>query len=222
MNICACIAKKTPEECIKVIKNLDTELIEHRMDFMDEIKGLEEIYNVSKVPVIATNRSTACGGHFNESEEKRIEHLLTAIDTGCTMIDIEIETDDELKRDVIDHAKKNNCGVIISMHDFKGTPQREELDRIMYMEKEQGADIGKIVTTAHCLEDCRVILDLLSGAKKENFPLIAFTMGELGIFTRIIAPLYGAPFMYASVEEPTGSGQLSLVTLRKIQKELIS
>lgn len=216
MKICASIAEKTPEKCIKKIKNLDSELIEHRMDFMEEIRDLEDIYTASKLPVIATLRSSADGGAFSGSENSRIAYLFEALDAGCTMIDIERGTEPGLKEKLIRNAKKNNCGVIISVHDFEGTAGMEELSMIMEMERGEGADIGKIVTTPHSVEDCHRVLRLLLKAEKEKFPLIAFCMGELGRFTRVIAPLYGAPFTYASSGTPTAPGQLSISAMRRV------
>jgi 3-dehydroquinate dehydratase-1 len=162
-----------------------------------------------------------CGGHFKGCEEKRIDYLLNAIDAGCAIVDIEIETSGDLKQRVINRAKEKNCKVIISMHDFKKTPDRRKLLEMMHREREEGADIGKIVTMANSKEDCHRILGLLLEAKKENFPLLAFAMGDLGRFTRIVALLYGAPFMYVSFGEKGESGQLSVDTTRKILKELM-
>jgi 3-dehydroquinate dehydratase-1 len=223
MKLCACITGRTPEECLKAARTLDTELIEHRMDFMEELKGLEELYKSSKAPFIATNRPEACGGHFKGTEEERTDLLIRAIDAGCSVVDIEIETSEELKRKVIGHAKARGCKVIISMHDFEQTPGEDELVEVMNKEKEQGADIGKIVTIATSMEDCHRVLGLLIEAKRIGFPLVAFAMGDRGRITRIVAPFYGAPFMYASTGERAGGpSQLSVEAMRKIDKELIS
>ncbi|MEA1993441.1 MAG: type I 3-dehydroquinate dehydratase [Euryarchaeota archaeon] len=221
MNICACVANKTPKGCIEAVKRLDAELIEHRMDFMEEIKDLERIYTASKLPVIATIRPSANGGAFLGLEESRIAYLFEAIDAGCTMIDIELETPTNLKEEIIEHAKENNSGVIISMHDFEGTADKETLQGIIRRERKEGADIGKIVTTPHSVEDCHRVINLILTAKRNDFPLVAFAMGDLGKFTRIIAPLYGAPFTYASSGNSTAPGQLSLRAMRRM-RELIS
>lgn len=220
MKLCSCISAATTEECIKLAKTVDTELIEHRIDFMEGVQNLGRIYDAVTAPIIATNRSATYGGHFYGSEEKRVRYLLKAIDAGCTMVDVEIETDVALQQNVLEKARRNKCNVIISMHDFNRTPGREKLVEILHREKEEGADIGKIVTLARSIEDCHRILDLLMEARQERFPLVAFAMGDAGSFTRIAALLYGAPFMYASVTEKTGPGQLSVTAMRTILGEL--
>ncbi len=221
MKLCSCITEGTAEDCIKIAKALDTELVEHRMDFMSKIENLDVIYDAIKAPVIATNRSVVYGGHFKGNDKERIDYLLKAIDAGYDMVDIEIETKEELKQKVLKKARENNCKVIISMHDFKKTPSMEKMLEIMHKEKEQGADIGKVVTFANSTEDCHRILYLLLEAKKKKFPLVAFAMGKLGRFTRIAALLYGAPFTYASVGRKAGSGQLSVTAMRKVMEELV-
>jgi len=220
MKICACVAKKTKEECINLVKNIDADLIEHRMDYMEKIENLEDIYKNSKLPIIATNRSLLCGGNFAGDENDRIEYLFRAIDSECTMIDLEIGTETSLKKDLIEYAKSNDCGVIISFHDFEKTPKKNKLIEIMKKERREGADIGKIVTTANSMEECHLILEMLLYAKKYEFPLIAFSMGEKGRFTRIAACSYGAPFIYASVDERTGPGQISVEEMRRIWEVL--
>ena len=56
------------------------------------------------------------------------------------------------------------------------------------------ADIVKIATMAHSIEDASRVLAVAAQAK---VPTIAIAMGELGFFTRILGAKYGAPFTYA-------------------------
>lgn len=218
MNLCASIGERTAEASIALVKKVKADLIEHRIDFMEEIENLEKIYVESKLPVIATLRSPSNGGHFRGTERSRVNHLFTAIDAGSTMVDIEIETQNSLKEELIEYARRTHCGVVISFHDFTATPDEGKLNEIIGREKDQGADIGKIVTKAQTIEDCHRVLDLLITAKKEKFPLISFAMGGVGVFTRIAALCYGAPFMYVSAGNPTGPGQLSLEIMRGIRE----
>ena len=205
---------------MEVGSRLDTDLVEHRMDFMDKIEDLDRIYSKIKVPVIATNRSVNCGGRFRGDEKERVAYLVKAIEAGCGYVDIELETKEELKKWVIQKAREKDCKVIISVHDFGKTPEIDVLLGYMRQQKKEGADIGKIVTMANSLEDCHRMLGLLLEAKRLNFPLLAFAMGELGTFTRVISGYYGAPFVYASVNEQAGPGQLGVESLRIIYGEM--
>jgi 3-dehydroquinate dehydratase-1 len=41
-------------------------------------------------------------------------------------------------------------------------------------------------------------------------------MGEAGVMTRVLAPLYGAPFTYAALEKAVAPGQLTVAQMRKL------
>ncbi len=220
MKICACINGKNPDECIRVMERTDTEFVEHRMDFMERIERLNDIYASTQAAIIATNRSTANGGNFEGTEEDRLGHLMEAMDAGCQYVDIELETGQKLRVPVMEHAVKLGIGIILSTHNFQCTPGPEELMRLMNELKKQGADIGKIVTYANRPEDCHHILELLVHAKRQDFELVAFAMGGIGRFTRLLAPLYGSPFTYASVTGEVAHGQLSVEDTRRIWREL--
>ncbi len=220
MNICACITEKTLADCLKVLRSIDTEFIEHRIDHMERIEGLNEMYGSTGSTIIATNRSKQAGGKFKGTEEERIGYLIDAVDAGCNYVDVELETDEGLKKKVLEHARNNGCKIIISTHDFSGTSELGELVSMMRAEERDGADIGKIVTYANTIEDCHTVLELLMHAKNVNFKLVAFTMGSLGGFTRVLAPVYGAPFTYASVDHGVAEGQFDVKTLRKIWEAL--
>ncbi len=216
MKICACISGKTVERCIDILESVDTEMVEHRMDLMGSIEGLAEIYGSTDADVIATNRSEDEGGAFTGTEEERIGYLLEAVDAGCDFVDIEMDTEEDLREKVMEYAKDNGCSVIISKHNFDGTPILNDLIEIMEEQMNMGADIGKIVTYAKDPHDCHTIFDLLIHADEVGFDLVAFAMGELGRKTRVIAPMYGAPFMYACIHEPVADGQLDVDTLKDI------
>jgi 3-dehydroquinate dehydratase-1 len=41
-------------------------------------------------------------------------------------------------------------------------------------------------------------------------------MGKLGIYTRVVAPLFGSPITYASLDDVIAPGQLDIKTTREI------
>jgi 3-dehydroquinate dehydratase-1 len=188
------------------------------MDFMGKIEGLSRIYAALSTPVIATNRPVRSGGHFDGSEDERMLYLLDAIEAGCELVDVEIDA--PFKDGLVKQARKKDCKVIVSMHDHEKTPSSKELLETVKKEKEEGADIGKVVTFARSIDDCHRVLDLILKAKRINFPLVAFTMGPLGKFTRVMAPFYGAPFTYASFNKKVERSQIDVKTLRMIYEGL--
>jgi 3-dehydroquinate dehydratase I len=213
--LCTCLTETTVNSCLKEINNIDTELIEHRIDFLKEIKDLNKIYS-NDFEFIATCRSKSCGGHFEGSETTRIDILINAINAGANYVDIEVETDSKLKQKLINFAKEKKCKVIVSMHDFKQTPNNSDLQKALFQEIKDGADIGKIVTFANDKMSCTRVLDLILQAKELDFKLVAFCMGEVGKSTRLTCLALGSPFTFVAHNTASAPGQFTASEVRKI------
>jgi 3-dehydroquinate dehydratase type I len=88
--------------------------------------------------------------------------------------------------------------------------------RIIERQLAAGADICKLITTARSFEDNLAVLNLI-----REFPgkrVVSFAMGEYGYVSRVMCPLVGGDFTYASLQEGRESapGQLTVVQLKKI------
>jgi 3-dehydroquinate dehydratase type I len=215
------LTEKTPEDCKESVSSVETDLIEHRMDFMDRITGLRDIYSATKAPIIATCRSKQMGGNFKGEESERIKHLKEAIIQGASYVDIEVETERVFFEEISAEARKSNCRLIISKHYTYHTPRDSDLIKLLEEMNKYGADIYKIAVTPKSIEDCKRILRLYN--IDMTTPLIAFAMGDLGKFTRVSALFLGAPFMYVSQDSgyKAASGQISLSNMKAIVRTLI-
>ncbi len=207
--ICAVIA----DNDLEAIRGVEpfVELFEVRIDLIGD--SWQELVKQLKKPWIACNRSADEGGSWRGSESKRREELLKAIELGAGIIDIELVTGN-LKEIVQTVKKKTKC--LLSFHDFKGTPSLDRMREIVQRELEAGADICKVVTTAQRFEDNLAVLQLISDFPKAR--VISFAMGPLGFASRILCPLVGGDFIYASIEagKESASGQITVRDLRKI------
>ena len=211
---------KRPRICASIISNdLQAvkgveplvELFEVRIDLIGD--DWRELVKQLKKPWIACNRSTDEGGSWRGSESKRREELLSAIELGASIIDVELVTGN-LKEIVRLIKKKAKC--LVSFHDLRETPPLDRMREIVQREMEAGADICKVVTTAQRFEDNLDVLQLIP-----DFPqtrVISFAMGPLGFASRILCPLFGGDFTYASIEagKESASGQITAGDLRKI------
>ena len=129
------------------------------------------------------------------------------------MIDIELRTKN-LAEIVPLIKKKAKC--LLSSHELNGTPSLGEMKEIVHRQLEAGADVCKVVTTAHRFEDNIRVLQIIN-----EFPMlkiVSFAMGPLGYVSRILCPLVGGYFTYASIEEgkESASGQITVRDLRKL------
>jgi 3-dehydroquinate dehydratase type I len=223
--LCSCLTETTLKNCLDIIKKIDTELIEHRIDYLEDkninYTNLKELYSLAhknNQKVIATCRNKNCKGGFGGSEEERISVLIDAIKNGADFVDIEVETQEKLKRKVVDFAKKNNCKVIVSMHDFVSTPNNSVLLKVVEQEINDGADIGKIVTFANNKTSCIRVLDLILKASEKKFPLVAFCMGEKGKSSRLTCLALGSPFTFVSFNTASAPGQFTKEEVEKLLK----
>jgi len=87
---------------------------------------------------------------------------------------------------------------------------------IVKRQLEAGADVCKIVTTAQRFEDNLTILQLIPEFPKTR--IVSLAMGPLGFASRVLCPLVGGDFAYASIEpgKESASGQITVRDLTKI------
>ena len=87
---------------------------------------------------------------------------------------------------------------------------------IVQRELDAGADICKVITTAQRLEDNLAVLQLIAEFPKTR--IVSFAMGPLGFTSRVLCPLVGGDFTYASIEKGKESapGQITVSDLRKL------
>ncbi|OGP68071.1 MAG: type I 3-dehydroquinate dehydratase [Deltaproteobacteria bacterium RBG_13_53_10] len=219
--ICVPIAERTLEKASRTIDEANSlaDLIELRMDYLRN-GGLGELIHRVEKPLIVTNRRKEEGGRHRGDEHGRLEVLKHAVDLGAEFIDIESGTERPLLTALI--AKKKGTRVILSFHDFRGTPSQEELRRLCCRMAGVGADVLKIVTFARSREDNLLVLSLIPFARKRGQKIVAFCMGEKGRMSRVFAPWLGAAWTYAPLRRDRSSapGQMAAGELREIWERL--
>ncbi len=196
-------------------KNAD--IVEFRLDMLEDFSDLDTLLSVN-LPKIVTNRSKKEGGNFEGSEKERIQILIDAIKKGASCVDIELSSSEESISKVINTAETHEASVILSHHNFEKVPSEEKLREKVREMNNYNYDFGKIIGFSNNYEDSlRMLRFLIKNTKnRPNGKIIAFAMGEKGGFTRVTAPLLGSPITYASVEEKTAPGQLSVSDMREI------
>ena len=191
------------------------DLYEVRIDLIGS--GWRGVVENLKKPWIACNRIGREGGGWRGDEAQRIEELLDAINLGAEIVDIELQT--ENLSDVV-KAIKSRAKCLVSYHDLNGTPPLARLKEIVHMQVAAGADIGKVVTTAQNFADNLSVLQLILEFPGQN--IVSFAMGESGMTSRILSPLLGGYFTYASLEagKESAAGQMTVAQLREIYRML--
>ncbi len=209
-----CVPIISESQIISAVEPL-ADFFEVRIDLIG--KGWRDIAAQLKKPWVACNRRPEEGGLWRESEDKRIKELLSALDIGADFIDIELGTPavEKIAKEV-----KGRAEVIVSYHNLVETPPIERLSQIVINELAAGADICKIVTTAHSIKENAEVLELI--ASFPNVRMVSFAMGMMGQISRVMCPLVGGYMTWAATEEGSESaeGQMAVTDIRRIYRLL--
>ena len=151
---------------------------------------------------------------LSQSEQKAL--LQAAIEGGAAWVDVEIEADDDYRREIIATARRHNCRVIVSYHNYDETPQFLELQQIADIAHSMGADVVKLACMCHTKADVLNLLNLYDS----DYQLLAIGMGSVGAVTRIAAITMGAPFTFVANETAgaTAPGQIDEAIMLKMKK----
>jgi 3-dehydroquinate dehydratase type I len=179
--------------------------------------GWREVVRNLRKPWLACNRRSEEGGKWWGGEEERITELLEAAALGAAVVDIELATPGV--EDVV-AGLKDRAECMVSFHDLDGTPAIEWLRGIVRDQLAAGADICKVVTTAHGITDNVTVMQLIRDFHSKK--VISFAMGDAGQTSRILCPVAGGYFTYASVEKGSESaaGQVTVNELVEIYRLL--
>ena len=214
--ICVPIVEKNYETVIEASNNsinAGADIIELRIDAMDH-PNPDEVSNIIKdinYPLIATNRMIEEGGFFKGSESERIDILLAAA-KHADIIDIELQTDEDYLNKLIKASKST----IISYHNFEKTPPVDVLLRIVNQERKLG-DIAKFAVMPKNISDTLIVLNVLSQVDAT----IGISMGDMGRYTRVVAPLFGSPITFASIDNISAPGQLDINTTKNFLDKIV-
>lgn len=217
--ICVSIGRTNIDDALAIADSVSSQadVLEIRLDYL-QTPVVSSFMNTLNTPLLFTNRPDWEGGEFKGGEEQRMGPLLEAVAENSAYVDLELLASFDSHQRMRMALQESKTKLIVSWHNFKDTPSREELVGRMALMQDKGADIGKIITTAHSHQDVLRVLQLQDVAEQLGFPLIAFCMGRPGVISRIATCDLGGYMTYCAVskEEATAPGQLSVGTLREI------
>jgi 3-dehydroquinate dehydratase type I len=213
---------KTVEEAKPLIDKAEeagVDLIETRLDRFGEFEHLAEVASRGKIPKIATLKLLSQGGRFTGPEPQQRDILINAAKSGFAYIDIDLKATNPRK--FATETREQGARIIISSHNFNKTPKSAQLSRILNEEIKCGAEVCKIVTTASQIEDNLVLLNFLA-ANSHKARVVCFGMGEAGKVSRLMSPIFGAYFTFASLERgaETAAGQMTIDEMKASYKLL--
>ena len=110
VRICVSILPKNNAEALRLIEKAESaqaDLIEVRLDYLEESRNLRDLAKSTKLPLIATNKPKAERGFFSGTETDRQQTLLNAAKNGFEYVDVDFSS---LKRsETIMQDKRSEC-----------------------------------------------------------------------------------------------------------------
>ncbi len=223
-------AEKAVEDLRTIPKSVPDRVARHPVQIelrLDTLKSdtdrAQAVFLVARlgVPVIITHRSPREGGSGQCSDEER-QKLLNGIFASLSdsfspgsLLDVEASSlagDGDGWKSVIHAARAKNLYLMVSHHDHDGTPH--DPDRLVPGEKllQQApggeALLYKSATRAH---DWNEELTILCALRRANLKSRRYAIMGIGRpTTRLLAPFFGPPLVYASIPgaAPAAMGQV--------------
>ncbi|HZI78612.1 MAG TPA: type I 3-dehydroquinate dehydratase [Vicinamibacterales bacterium] len=175
-------------------------MVELRLDGNRDLDVAAALHG-RQMPAVVTCRASWEGGRFDGSEDERRAILHRALEAGAEFVDVEWRAGFD---DVIAHDPSR---VVVSFHDFTGTPAGLD-DRVAAMRR-TGAGTIKVAYAAHRLCDT-----LPLRAIGEQGQAVVVGMGEPGVPSRLLASRYGSRWTFAG--NAVAPGQMPAARMRDV------
>jgi 3-dehydroquinate dehydratase type I len=196
------------------------DILELRVDMFEntEISHVETIFKMVlgklRKPIIATIRDVSEGGQRQFADKRELFRTLAPL---AAIIDTEISDEGTMKY-VKDLCTSHGKLLIGSYHNFSDTPEDSFLEEVIFKGMALGADIVKIAVTPKDRDD--LVRTLLLTVKHRDKALITISMGDKGLPSRILGPVFGSLITYGFVSRPSAPGQVSVSELLHILRRL--
>ncbi|MEM3400053.1 MAG: type I 3-dehydroquinate dehydratase [Candidatus Micrarchaeia archaeon] len=208
--ICASTESEIAEWVRRIEKHGEVGFVEIRLDYLKQPDkaNMKTIFDTS-LKTIATCRPSWEFGRFSGSEKIR-KAILQKASKHADFTDVEMNACWD--------SHEFSSDVIISTH-LKNTPNIGDLKRL-FLKQRRMANICKIIATAKSLRDNARILKFVSMASQEA-KVISFAMGEKGVVSRILAPIFGSYLTFAAISgRESAPGQLTVEGMVKIYADM--
>jgi 3-dehydroquinate dehydratase-1 len=208
------------------------DVIEWRADHFVGIQSLDALVAAGSalrevtgdIPLIFTLRSSAEGGNPVSLSPQAVDalRLTAANELPFEFHDVEMRSPETLTGELIRRVHARGGRVILSAHDFQGTPNDEELASVFLRAYQLGGDVAKVAVMPQSPED---VLRLLAMTRRMSetlpIPVVSMSMGSLGVMSRIFGGVFGSALTFATSAGESAPGQLPIKDLREILSRVV-
>src|SRR3984885_8519315 len=193
-----------------------TRTVELRLDWLADQDELDRFLarlgkKRPRAMLIATCRRRVAGGKFRGTIAQQLVHLASALRSGCSWYDLEIESSVQCPPELLD-VLLGEGRRIASAHFFGRSPKN--LRRVAADLRRGGPDAIKIAVQCDSQGRSLDVLRLAHGPQN----VIAVPMGNAAMAARVLALREGSALAYAPVENATAPGQVSLDAMKNLYR----
>lgn len=207
-------------QALDATRYLDAYIIEWRADYLPK----EAILQVAPAifekfagrELVFTLRTRSEGGEIDLSPEEYI-HLIKEVAQFYQpdYIDFEYYSYKDVFEEMLDFPN-----LVLSYHNFQETPENmmEILSELTILNPK----LVKVAVMAHTEQDVLDLMNYTRGFKTLNpeQEYVTISMGKVGKVSRITADVTGSSWSFASLDEVSAPGQISLASMKKIREIL--
>lgn len=220
--ICVPVTAKDRGELLRqadTVRESPCDLVEWRADFYGETQ--EKAWAVQALgilrerlggrPILFTFRTRGEGGEREIPMEEYEELNVRAAESGLAdLCDIELNRGEERMRRMAERIHACGGRVVASFHDFSGTPEQEQIVRVLRRMQELGADVTKAAVMPRTEQDVLSLLEasLQMKTRYADRPFITMSMGRLGGISRLAGSLTGSAVTFATAGRASAPGQM--------------
>ena len=204
---------------------LSPDLVEWRVDFFECLARQDEVValaaalrGIAGVPLLFTRRSVREGGQPIALAEPQVLALYQAVCAAgaADIVDWEMDSPRADVDAVRAAARASGIALLLSFHDFGGTPPAATLVERLRQAQALGADIGKLAVMPRTRADVLALLQAtLEASMALEIPVAGMSMGALGAVTRLAGGEFGSALTFAVGQAASAPGQLPIGELRE-------
>ena len=222
MKLVVSVMPKSLEEAqgIDAMRYIDADIIEWRADFLPK----EAILQVAPAifekfagrELLFTLRTRAEGGEIDLDSAEYVQIIKDVAQLyQPEYIDFEYFSHKDVFEEMLDFPN-----LVLSYHNFQETP--ENMMEILSELTSLNPKVVKIAVMAHTEQDVLDLMNFTRGFKTLNpeQEYVTISMGKMGKVSRITSDVTGSSWSFASLDEASAPGQISLSSMKKIREIL--
>ncbi len=222
MKLVVSVMPKSLEEAqgIDAMRYIDADIIEWRADFLPK----EAILQVAPAifekfagrELLFTLRTRAEGGEIDLDSAEYVQIIKDVAQLyQPEYIDFEYFSHKDVFEEMLDFPN-----LVLSYHNFQETP--DNMMEILSELTSLTPKVVKVSVMAHTEQDVLDLMNFTRGFKTLNpeQEYVTISMGKMGKVSRITSDVTGSSWSFASLDEASAPGQISLSSMKKIREIL--